>query len=497
MLILQRALISGIRHCRFSSSVADKDRTLLRDLQSTSLIPKIKSLLYSLPYNNEDAGKRTPVAESLMRRKTYTNKALPSPPTEWTSAKQLEHYIRSITEHHHIDPKVSSYNGLVASTVRDLIRPDHPATRSHLTIGVYNAGIEYFVRTDNIRAARQLYMDLRDFNIVPNTTTFNMFMVRARYALLNPSNQWVVHPLRPIIIQLMHMHELGIPSNAETWNIILTALISPDHKSGLLDEMKRRGIPLSKRSLAICLKDIVKVSNSEFVMAYLHQHGDPLSVGTESISVVLSKLLHEKQYDLAWQFLFYSFQRWNISIHHPIIHTFAKYFAQQGRIDYIFGALGNFYQIKPLLRLDSDTYAYMLESLARAPFHPNIINAYSAIMHRQQKVTSSAKIDYWSRVVRAKLEWYHRTNKPNTKFKLLSPSESKKVWLKSMTCLTWPREAPVVDYSSNSARRAVAEQLGVMSDSAQYIDVPSTKKLKQLSTFGPLCKDLTRPPELW
>lgn len=494
----------------------------MRDVQGTALLPKIKDLLYGLPYSGPAKGS---VALGVHRRKQFTNRPMEPVPTDWSSSAQLSAYIAQITRYHHVDRAVSGSGGQVNQILKELVSHSHPKSRQYLTVDIYNAAIEHFLRYNNIRAARELYADMRDngYFVRPNTTTYNLLMVPARQAQIERSNAWVVHPLKSVALQLARMRERSVAADSETWNIVLSSVMDPGQKSRVMEEMRRRGIALSQRSLAICIKDVVQASSSEFVMAYLHQQPDETlaNLGSDSVSLVLGKLLDEQKYELAWQFVQYACDKWAIRFNKPLFNTFARCFAEKGRVDWIFGLVGaaqrmaqqqstnqsTFYEVD---RPNRVTYEYMIEALARAPFHPNAVHAYNAVVGQFPGFLthnkSTPRFKYWTRILRAKVDWYNaqlakHEQTSATTLVMNSGADAvasdNQLWNESVNRLAWPKETPILDYSEDAGRAAAAYALGVVCDSSKTVDLSHVREVKNMQSWGYFRRGAERSSELW
>lgn len=273
---------------------------------------------------------------------------------------------------------------------------------------------------------------------------------------------YIQNPLEFAISQLKTMAKLGIPANAETWNIILGSAIGPAAKSVVLQQMVELSIPLSQSGQASVLSDIGDFMGPHKAIELILSDISTYLVTPETINVIVARLIDvptSSNILASWDFVkMFSIKRDSpITSHNKInnvaqtskdidgisphnrnkddgpiqndfiattstLNVFVKKFGRIGRLDWIIGIISGFkehWNVNP----DIDTWVYVLESVVRSAHHPdrNFLLSYiyfsmlEAMKTRtDSRLPSSARA--WIRRARNQNEFHLKVLRDTTDF---------------------------------------------------------------------------------
>lgn len=321
-----------------------------------SLLDRISGEISETPDTN--------VLKQAGARWQYTAE-IPKYPVKWTK-DSLVSYLKALTGKNYQDPLLNSDVGVVAGMVKNLLRINNPDVLNCLSVEAFKLGIVYFVRKKNIRAARELFEDIIAAGLEPDVGIFNVLLFANR-TIIKAKSKWINHPLTVTENLLSKMYSSGVKANFETWNAVLITLQGGLGKGLLLEAMKKRGIPLSDKSYAIIIGDIVNLTGPKEAMMYL-QSQDSHTVTAYAVAPIIRGLLSKKQDVLAWDYLQYATEKWGFRPTVETMNTYARYYAEETqRIDWIFGIVGAMTE-KWTMRPNELTYTYMLQCANKLPF---------------------------------------------------------------------------------------------------------------------------------
>jgi hypothetical protein len=396
--------------------------------------------------------------EMLLHRK-YSGRPLPKFPQHWSRERLIE-FMNELTRYHRIQSKYSHQTGLVASVIKDLLRVNNASTRNCLSLEVYNLGVAYFIRNKDIRGARQLCRDMEAVGITPSTETFNIMFLAFRHHLFNPTGHWTVPPLLGVVHNLTKMLRLGVPANAETWNILLSAVPEASNKAMIMEEMQKLNIHLSSRGLAVCVQDIIDQVGPKVVMGFLHNQKS--GVGIDTVNTVLSGLIKDRKIKLAWEYLHYAVEKWQLLPTTSTLNTFVMPFAQEARLDWIMGVYSGM-SAKWGVKASCLTYEFILEGLVRTPYHGNKHAVLRMICDKSRDVVRTKQAQYWIDRARTQLKYYKSVGVGTQAVgvsRTLQSSSTHNLWEDSMKVFQWGVDPELV-YDRDSGKGKLALRLGV------------------------------------
>lgn len=410
----------------------------------------------------------TSILKQAGARWKYTTE-IPKYPQKWNK-DSLVSYLKALTEKNYQDPLLNSDVGVVAGMVKNLLRINNPDVLNCLTVEAFKRGIIYFVRKKNIRAARELFEDIAAAGLEPDVEIFNVLLFANR-TIIKTKSKWINHPLTVTENLLSKMFALGIKANYETWNAVLITLQGGLGKGLLLEAMKKRGIPLSDKSYAIIIGDIVSLTGPKDAMMYL-QSQDSHTVTAYAIAPIIRGLLSKKQDVLAWDYLQYATEKWGFTPTAETMNTYARFYAEETqRIDWILGIVGAMtekWQIKP----NELTYAYMLQCANKLPFTKKKYDLLESIYAHMVSVSGSipAQALEYVRNAEKKDRYYQSvgvtTDRP-LKFDRVMTESNMKLMRDAQKTLKWvfSGDSPAQDnihYGAPTTHRSVmAKSLGV------------------------------------
>ena len=248
--------------------------------------------------------------ETILYQKYTTSKVLPKYPSTWIK-ESLTQYISKLVSRRYADSEISSPVGVVANILRDLLRHNNPLTRRCLTIEAFNLAIAYFLRLRDLKSARELFEEIALTDVAYNTDTFNILFLSARHRF-SKGYEWNESPIHFISRHLKFMHQHSVPTNVDTWNIILISAPSGTAKGLILKDMQRRNITLSRRGLSCILEDIVSLLGPDQAMVYLRSQ-KLYTVTIECVNVIVRELTRSGDFARAWRFLNFQLKEWNLA----------------------------------------------------------------------------------------------------------------------------------------------------------------------------------------
>lgn len=131
-----------------------------------------------------DLNKRHPIPEDgpeqelseLDRPQPFTSQPLPQLQKEFESPKDLENYLSEITSKKYVQVSNKRPN-LIKLILLDFLRETSLDTNSCRSTHAYNIAISYFVKNNDLLAAKTLLDRLKsEKNISPSTTTYNLLL---------------------------------------------------------------------------------------------------------------------------------------------------------------------------------------------------------------------------------------------------------------------------------------------------------------------------------
>lgn len=233
----------------------------------------------------------------LTRRVPKVDLDIPQVPETLTN-DIFKRYVTELTQKFYLKRGASSQNvGIVGILLKKLFTPDNQATFSLRDTLCCNMVIHHFLKQNDLEYARFLLQNMPDMMLVPDTTTYNCFIRQ----LTVHRTLFTVNPLVTLCFLLAEMKQRKIPANVTTWALIFR-MTKRDaiFQNVMLDTYRKLELPIPPMLSHIMLdSQAERLSSERLLLVYQGLSHKNIDL----FHLVLRKLLQERKYDEAYQFV--------------------------------------------------------------------------------------------------------------------------------------------------------------------------------------------------
>lgn len=372
---------------------------------------------------------------------------LPRIPKFWTR-DSLRSFIGTITANNGAyDSKHHDVDGVLRTTVHDLLRYNNKSTYPHHSVETFNKAIAYFARLHDLQATKEIFYTIRSVGLKPNTDSYNL-RILAQSTRNRPHHSHRLHPLRLIKVMLAEMISSDVPANYQTWNIIMLCIPFPVARILFAREMIKYSIPLSRRGGGQFVEDVVKLRSSRIAAEFLETQ-PYFEVTTECVNEIVKDHVRKHNWDIAWEYIHHAVEKFHITPTTSTLNMLLEGAAHEGRVDWGI-ALMQYMTKKWNVCPNVASYRNLIEAEVRRPYHQHkgriLRMLYGALATKfPQKYVGDRLLKHWVARAQRQFEFYQSEGLTTESLQDLPTeltSELSAEWKTIQEALQWPDERP-------------------------------------------------------